>query len=201
MKNARRDADPLLDIQGPAIVGPLHTLDRPATDKDMKPITGTAAWRKLTPLQAAFAKDQLAGGSERYTAADRYGAGQDYTAIFDAAQPGGRDSTQALNAISGGSRGSDSAARSKASSSLACIHSHMGHRDRQIIMLVCGEGYAPNEAIIRVLGRDYIKAVSARFREALDSLADAMEASRQKPVSKAVLGSNVPSREAWNVAT
>lgn len=165
---------------GPAVITNLHVQDRPATDRDMKPLMGTAAWRKLTPLQAVYAKDQLAGGSTRYTAADRYSAGMEYTRLFDASECPGRDSTQALNAVRGGNGGSPSDARSKAASQLACIHSHMGERDRKIVMMVCGQGYWPSAAV-RAVCADYKLTVAARFRESLDALIEAMEAARRRP--------------------
>lgn len=176
-KAARKDI-PSLEIIGPAIITPLHVMDRPATNKDMKPITGTAAWRKLTPLQAVFAKNQLAGGSPRYNAEERYQAGSDYTKIFDASQKGSNDSTQLLNLVGVGYSSSSGSAQARASDSLATIHSHMGQRDRKIIEMVCGEGYWPSEAVRTVCG-DYKDTVSARFREALDSLTDAMETTRR----------------------
>jgi hypothetical protein len=179
MAARRKKAVLRLDVDGPAKITALHVLDRPATDGDMRPITGTAAWRKLTHLQAAYRKGQLQGG-KKYTAEDRRDAGQDYTAIFDAAEAPGKDSTQALNAIRGGSGGSSSGALAKASSELACIHSHMGQRDREIIIKICGEGYSPAEAVRHVCG-DYRDTVSARFREALDALCDAMTAARKRP--------------------
>lgn len=166
----------------PAVITTLHRKDRPATDNDGKPITGTAAWRKLTPLQAVYAKNQLAGGSNRFTAADRYSAGQSYADTFDAAERPGKDSTQALNAIRGGSGGSSTGAQTKAASDLICIHSSLGHRDRQLVMMVCGQGYWPSEAVRTVCG-DYRDTVMARFREALDSLCEAMEATRSRPRS------------------
>lgn len=172
---------PLVFVDGPAVLTGLHIRDRPATDKDGKPIMGTSAWRKLTPLQAAFAKRQLEGGSGRYTAGDRYSAGTDYTAIFDAAEHPGKDSTQALNAIRGGQGGSSTGSQAKASSELACIHSHLGHRDRQIIILVCGWGHTPPKAIGQVLGIDYEKAALPRFRESLDALCDALDLARRRP--------------------
>lgn len=164
----------------PAVITNLHVQDRPATDNDGKALTGTKAWRKLTPLQAVYAKNQLAGGKERFTAADRYAAGQSYTDAYDAAERPGKDSTQALNAIRGGSGASPGMAQSKAASELACIHSHLGHRDRQLIMLVCGQGYWPSEAVRTVCG-DYRDTVMARFREALDSLCEAIDAVRDRP--------------------
>jgi hypothetical protein len=39
-------------------------------------VAGAArAWRKLSPLEAAYAKGQLAGGNPKFTAAQRFKAG------------------------------------------------------------------------------------------------------------------------------
>ena len=52
------------------------------------------AWRKLSPLEAAYAKGQLAGGNPKFTAAQRFEAGQRYAQIFAACESSGRDCTQ-----------------------------------------------------------------------------------------------------------
>lgn len=181
MKPSRKQRTaPKVFVDGPAVLSPLHVMDRPATDKDGKPITGTAAYRKLTPFQATCKKGQLQGGSRHYTAADRQAAGDDYTKIFDAAETAVPGSMARLLTGAGGSGGSSSDAQAKAKSELACIHSHMGERDRKIIIMVCGHGHWPVEAVRDVCG-DYRDTVSARFREAMDALCDAMEASRRAP--------------------
>jgi hypothetical protein len=46
--------------------------------------------------------------------------------------------------------------------------------------MVCGENYFPSEAV-RMVCNDYKDTVSARFREALDALIEAMEAVRREP--------------------
>ena len=165
---------------GPAIVTSLHVQDRAFRNNGGQIVVGQSAWRKLTPLEAAYAKGQLAGGSDRYTAMQRRDAGQRYADIFDACHSAGRDSTQALN-ISRSSGGLPiSQAQGEALRALAAIHSHMGERDRLIVTRVCGEGYWPSEAIRSICG-DYKHTIAARFREALDTLIEAMETARRNP--------------------
>lgn len=174
-----RDKAPIF-IDGPAVVGAGHVRNRPATDDKGRLITGKSAWRRLSPLETAFAKNQLAGGCARFTAAQRFEAGTNYAQIFHTAQTSGRDSTQALNVSR--STGGDPLSQSQATAIRARIvlESHMAERDRAIIRMVCGEGYGPAEAVRHVCG-DYRDTVSARFREALDSLIEAFETSRRHP--------------------
>lgn len=171
---------PAGEVQGPAIITPLHVQDRPATDSDMRPITGTAAWRKLTPLQQAFGKRQLEGGSNRYSATDRLNTGQEYASIFRMTERSGTDSTQALNISRSSSLGSNNDAQQRAWDARLAIESHLGHADRIICRMVLGEECAPVDAIRAACG-DYKHTVAARFREALDNLADAMETARRFP--------------------
>ena len=56
---------------------------------------------------------------------------------------------------------------------LAAVEARLGERDRAIIRMVCGEGFAPVEAVRAACGDDYKHTTAARFREALDALTDA----------------------------
>ena len=150
--------------EGPAIVGRDHVRDRV-----ISPVAGAArAWRKLSPLECAYARGQLAGGKRN--AAERFEAGQRYASIFAACESGGRDSTQLMNVsrsyggapLGEGQRG--------AMEKLRGIHAAMGANDAMIVRLVCGEGFTPAEAVRRVCGDGYRDATLARFREALDCL-------------------------------
>ena len=58
-------------------------------------------------------------------------------------------------------------------------HYDMSPRDRQIVRLVCGEGFFPSEAVRQVCA-DYKHTIPARLREALDGLVEAMEAARRE---------------------
>lgn len=168
------------EIQGPAREGSLHVWSRPATDDNMRPITGKVACTKWTPLEAAFNQGKLQGGSDKYSPKARFDAGMKYSEIWDIAQSSGRDSTQALN-ISRSHGGLPlSQAQSDAIKALVAIESNMGQRDRIIIRMVCGMGYFPSEAV-RMVCADYKDSVTARFREALDACVEALETARRQP--------------------
>jgi hypothetical protein len=157
------------------VVTPLHRQDRELTKVAGSP----KAWSKWTPHEAAFNQGKLSGGNG-YTPEARFMAGQRYAEVWDAAQSAGRDSTQAQNISRGFGGGSISQAQSDAIKALVAIDSHMGQRDRIIIRMVCGEGYFPSEAVRLACG-DYKDTVSARYREALDALVDAVEEARKVP--------------------
>jgi hypothetical protein len=159
---------------GPAIVRPGHVRDR-----IISPGAGAPkAWRNLSPLEAAFAKGQLMGGSSRYTALQRFEAGNHYAMTFLVANgTGGRDSTQAMN-VSQSSKGFEPPkSQHSALFMLAKIETHMGARDCRIIRRVCGEGHKPAD-VVRDVCADYRDTVSARFREALDGLIESLENTR-----------------------
>lgn len=163
-------------IDGPAKVDRLHVQDRSATDKNMRPITGTAAWSKWTPLEAAFKNGKL-GAVDSGDAWSRYQAGMYYAKVWDTAQSAGRDSTQALNVSRSSGGGSISQAQSDSIKALVAIESHLGQRDRIIIRNVCGLGCFPAEAVALVSPL-YAKATIPRFNEALDALIEAIRDSK-----------------------
>jgi hypothetical protein len=150
--------------EGPARIGDGHVCDRV-----ISPVAGAArAWRKLSPLEAAYAKGQLAGG--RFTAQQRFEAGQRYARLFAACESSGRDSTQLLN-ISRSYNGAPLGESQRgALEKLRSLHAAMGANDAAIVRLVCGEGHTPAESVRRVCGEGYKDATLARFREALDGL-------------------------------
>lgn len=166
--------------EGPAKITPLHVRNRPATDNDMRPIIGKTAYRKWTPLEAAYEQGKLAGGDPKFDAKARLNAGLHYASIWDTAQTSGRDSTQAMNVSRSHGGGGLSDVQGRAINDLVAIDSHMGRRDRIIIRMVCGGGYFPSEAV-RMVSEDYTKAVSPRFREALDALIEAIAAVSKNP--------------------
>lgn len=164
------------DIAAPAKIEPGHVRDRAFRDDRTGHISNRLAWRKLTPLQLAYYKNQLAGGSGTYASADRLAAGLEYARLCDLEREAGRDSTSALTKVSGSSRHTNlTDARADAVRKLALIDGAMGARDRRIIRMVCGDGFWPSQAVREVCGLDYTKAVSARLREALDALIEAVE--------------------------
>tara|TARA_R110000868_G_scaffold187664_4_gene430196 strand:- start:2214 stop:2744 length:531 start_codon:yes stop_codon:yes gene_type:complete len=174
MANAARQPEEQPD--SPAIITPCHSQDR-----IISPVAGAPrAWRRLSPLEKAFAKGQLAGGGHRYTANQRFEAGQNYAQIFLATQTSGRDSTQSLNVSRSTGGGCMAQTQANAFAMLRTLEASMKCRDRLIIHSVCGEGEVPAEAIRLICG-DYRDTIAARFREALDSLVEAFEESRPKP--------------------
>ena len=165
-------------IEAPAKVTSLHVQDRTFRNEAEQLVTGQTAWRKLTHLQSYFQNGRLAGGNPKYSENARYEAGLEYARLHDTWRPGGKDSTQALNISrsTGGDGGRTAAAF--AGMRIACIHSHLGERDRQILMKVLADGYSPAEAVRTACG-DYRDTVAARFREALDGLCEALETARR----------------------
>ena len=152
--------------EGPAVITPLH-----ARDRIVSPVAGAAkAWRKLSALEAAYARGQLAGGNARFTAAQRLEAGQRYAHVFAACEAQGRDSTQAMNVSRSYGGAPLGMGQRAAMERLREIESAMGANDAAIVRKVCGEGHTPAEAVRLVCG-DYRDTVTARFREALDCLA------------------------------
>ena len=166
-------------VQEPAANHGDFVQDRAFRDDDGRIVPGNRGWRRREPLVAAFEKGQLAGG--KYHAATRYEAAVSYGRVFSTAQSSGRDSTQALN-VTGGAKGAGlPQAQADAIRALAVIHSHLGQRDRMIVLMVCGEGYKPVQAVRETCGEDYRDTVPARFREALDALIEAMDEARRAP--------------------
>jgi hypothetical protein len=168
--------------QAPSVITPLHVKDRAFVaevaegQRTRRVVSNARAWRKLTPLETAFARGQLAGGASRdcggHSAEERFAAGKRFCGIYDGAQTSGRDSTQ-MQAISrsggGASLGQSQMAALKA---LARIEARLGARDARILRMVCGEGFAPVDAVRAACGDDYKHTIAARFREALDALVE-----------------------------
>jgi hypothetical protein len=163
------------EIAAPAIVRPDHVRDRALSAN----AGAQKAWRRLSPLEAAFERGQLGGGSPLYDAQRRLQAGVDYVRLFALAQSSGRDSTD-LDRIDGAAAGDGfSETQARAAHALGEIDRRMNARDRQIVRMVCAEGHFPSEAV-RIACNDYRHTVPSRFREALDSLIEAMEAARRR---------------------
>lgn len=174
-KSKRTEPEP----EAPARIDPnLYVQDRALS-------TGAGAkkgWRKPSPLNAYYEKGQLGGGDARYTALARLEAGLRYAALFATSQASGRDSTD-LSRISSSASGLPLAqAQIEALRALAAIEGYMGARDKTIVRMVCGGGYWPSEAV-RSVCAGYKDRVTARFREALDVLIEAMETARRQGVS------------------
>jgi hypothetical protein len=161
---------------GPAKLSPDHVQDRGLTH-----IAGAPkGWRRLSPLESAFEKNQLAGGNAKYDAPARYNAGKEYEKHWLTSVSSGRDSTDIERVCSGPSVGL-SEAQQDSIRWLVAVHANMGVRDRKIILRVCGEGFWPSEAVSEACGTDYAKSTLARFREATDALIEAIDSARRYP--------------------
>lgn len=171
MGRARGKTEDLAD--GPVVVTPLHRFDRELTTN----AGGPKAWRKLTPLQAAFEKDQLGGGDMRYTADQRLEAGMVYASNWDMAFCSGKNTLDLDRAAGRGTNGQSLGLQQiKATGWLRRIEAALGARDRMIARLVLGEGHWPSEAIAIACRTDqYVRATVPRFRETLDSLIESIE--------------------------
>jgi hypothetical protein len=141
------------------------------------------AWKNDAehPLTLAHAKGQLAKGNPRYTADDRFRAGDEYRALFERMHPRNRDSTDRDPLGTAQCTGAPIAlTMAEATKKIVAIDSHLSARDRAIIRHVCGEGWSPAQAVRDALGHDWYKdRVVPRFNEALDALIEAMIAARR----------------------
>lgn len=72
------------EIAAPSRIEPGHVKNR-AFITDQGQISQKKPWRRIPPLQAAFERGQLSGGSAKYKAENRLAAGLDYGVIFDRA--------------------------------------------------------------------------------------------------------------------
>lgn len=162
--------------QKPAFVRPDHAQDRELTTV----AGGPRGWRKLSPLQSAYERGQLSGGNPKYLALQRFEAGLTYTAHWDISQSSGKNILDADRISCSGSGLAFTEVQFDALGAIKAIESNLSLRDKTIIRKVCGEGLWPSEAVALACGTDYTKATLARFREALDSLIEAIEVARHR---------------------
>src|ERR1700759_4077847 len=95
--SAKRKRKIPMAVEGPAIIAPDHAQNRPfalETEGRGRPqVAPVKGWRRLSPLEQAFLKGQLAGGRAAHDAEARFAAGKRYGEMFALAQSSGRDST------------------------------------------------------------------------------------------------------------
>jgi hypothetical protein len=164
-KRKRKPRNQGASIEAPAIIAPDHVRDRAYVAGDKPQIAANRAWRRLSPLEQAYLRGQLAGGAPRHDAQARFEAGKRYGEMFAIAQSTGRDSTD-MDRIS-------------RSGGAHAISDGQAAAIRAIVRLVCGQGFFPSEAVRQVCA-DYRHTIPARLREALDALAEAYESSRRE---------------------
>jgi hypothetical protein len=173
------------EITAPAIVRTDHVRDRMLTAAAGAP----KGWRRVSSLEAAYERGQLGGGSPLYDADKRLAAGEAFARLYARSRASGRDSTD-LDRIGGGHGDTFSEAQARALHTLGEIERRMNARDRMIVRMVCGESHFPSEAV-RIACNDYRHMVASRFREALDSLIEAMDSLRESRKGQARAKSRV----------
>lgn len=169
---------PPVDVDGPSVVTALHRLDRELTTT----AGGPKAWRRLTPLQAAFEKGQLQGGDRRYSPEQRLEAGLLYARKWDQAQTSGKNILDLDRANGSSATGFGPTLKQiEADNWLAAIDKTLGMRNHMIARMVLGEGRWPSEAIFIACRTDsYVKATVPRFNEFLDALIEAISAIQKR---------------------
>ena len=143
--------------------------------------SGRKAWRNVGehPLTYIFEKGQLARGSARYSADDRYAAGNLYRALCETVARSGRDCLD-LELVSRPTGFQISEAKANAMHILARIDARLKPMDRVIVRRVCGDGWPPHEAVPHACGHNFYRFTTIpRFVEALDELIEAMRAARR----------------------
>jgi hypothetical protein len=142
--------------------------------------TGRKGWRNIAehPLTYIFAKGHLVKGNARYSADDRYKAGNLYRALCETVARSGRDCLD-IELISRPTGFQISEAKANAMHILSRIDAGLKPTDRTIVRHVCGDGRWPSEAVRDACGHNFYKKVALpRFIEALDNLIEAMRAAR-----------------------
>ena len=164
-------------IEGPAKIHAGHS------QRALGPQAGAGkAWRNDAehPLSLALAKGQLIRGKDCHTPRIRFGAGDLYRMVYEAACPRGRDE---LRLPTGGIGQPVNDRMIDASRWLKAVEIQLNQEDRTIVRLVCGEGFWPSEAVRAAAGHShYDKAVVPRFNEALDHLVEAIRNAPPSPL-------------------
>lgn len=158
------------EIQGPAIITPLHIQTRETSTVAGAP----RAWRKMSQLEACYRQERL-GTLRSKEAIDRLNSGIQYTKLWDLSHKGSRDSTAGFDAAGGMGSGLPlTETQAEANRRLAAIDGHLGRKDLTILRSVLGRGNTPAEAIA-LAGISKEQRVTPRFCEALDALQDALD--------------------------
>jgi hypothetical protein len=130
-------------------------------------------------LSIAYHKNQLMGGIIRdsegrpkYTASERYSAGNEYRRMWEAIQAAACDSTQ-IGRVSGTRHGIGDA-QADALQSFGRLTALLSPVDRLIVHRVCAEDFWPSFAVREACGPSYAKLTIPRLNEALDALIEAL---------------------------
>ena len=181
-KTARKRAEEA--VEGPAVIGPDHVRDRV-----LGPRAGAkAGWSRLTVYEKEFRRGHLlckerctgvsATREEEGRALDRYAAARAFDQgwqVCNASFPGGVDFDRVRS--SGGVPGAFVDHQRDAKDFWRRVEAAMGANDWLICRMVCGENHSVAQAVMAI-GPGYKFSTLARFREALDSLIEAMRRTR-----------------------
>lgn len=173
-----------LPVEAPAKILETHTRDRLLSAVAGSPL----GWRNNNwPIRTAYENDRLATPSHvlskekivkdkdqntRWLAMSEYD--EAYCQVFERT---GRDSTD-LDRVEGGGGVTWMEIREDAVKKLVSIDSEMSEKDRTIIRKLC-EGYSLPGAVKAACGEEFVHAVAARVRDALDALDDAITRARE----------------------
>lgn len=134
------------------------------------------------PLSLAYHKGQLQNGIVRgpdglskYTAAERYAAGEEFRQAWEVIGGSGRDSTDG-DRINGNGNEPVTIIKTSAELYRRRVKHALSPRDWMIVQHVCGEGWWPSEAVRDACGPSYVHATIPRLNEALDNLIEARRA-------------------------
>lgn len=184
-KKPKKGSNPVAPIpaEAPARIRPEHIQDRTISAVAGSPV----AWRtRCWPIEAAYENHRLATPSHALSKEKFVNAGNEntrwlaireydelYCQVFERS---GRDSTD-MDRVDGGGDGSWSETRADALKKLISVDSCMSLKDRTICRQLC-EGHTLPYAVRQACGDDFVHAVAARVRDALDALDNALTRAR-----------------------
>jgi hypothetical protein len=174
-------------VEGPAVLTGDHVQDRILSSR-----AGTKkGWSKLAPYEKEFRRGALvckerctgavAAREEEARALDRFAAARafdDGWRICNTPFPPGVDFDR-VRSKGAGSQGGFADHRREAKDFWRRVGSAMGANDWLICRLVCGEGHSVAQGVLTV-SPAYKFSTLARFREALDTLVQAMKEAKRR---------------------
>jgi len=151
---------------------------------------GKKGWSRLAGYERAYNKGQLvckegcndaaAAQAEERRAHDRFAAAKALDLGWHSCMPSfpGRSDLDRVRSSGGGTPGAFADHARDAKDFWRRVQAAIGGNDWRICFMVCCEGYEVSEAVAAV-SPAYKYATLARFREALDALADGMRAAKR----------------------
>ena len=185
-------------VDGPALVRAGHVRERALSAT----AGGKKGWSRLAGYERAYNKGQLvckegckdaaAAQAEERRAHDRFAAAKALDLGWHSCMPSfpGRSDLDRVRSSGGGALACASRSHARdAKDFWRRVQAAIGGNDWRICFMVCCEGYEVSEAVAAV-SPAYKYAALARFREALDALADGMRAAKrmvkQEPSTKVI---------------